>query len=127
MRRQDYLDVGGLNEKITAGEDYDLALRLNRLGITAVGTRNCMVHLGEPKSLTEVVMKNVYYGRTVKRFFDEEGRSGALMMLPLHKSHFTHREEFAKAGPRVLLAFLVYQFVRYASATIGFVFAPDYK
>lgn len=123
LRRQDYLDVGGLNENLTAGEDYDLALRLRRHGIRGVGTKNCAVHLGEPQSLSEVVRKNVYYGKTLRRYFAAEGRSGALMMFPLHKTHFTHRGELVKAGPLVPLGFIIYQYTRYASAAVGLIVA----
>ena len=120
MRKKDFLEAGGYDERLVAGEDYDLMLRLWKRGLRSTDTKNSlMFHLGEPKTLTEIVKKNVYYGGTLREYFNANGQAGYFATLPFHKSHWRHRDNFIRGGVKVTFGFLLYQYVRYASSIIG--------
>lgn len=58
-----YKAVGGFNERITAGEDYDFQNKLNRAGYKTGFIEAEALHLGEPKHLWSHLIKMYQYGR----------------------------------------------------------------
>ena len=69
MRKEIFLKAGGFDTKLYANEDYDLHERLLKMGVKIGRTRYFEIHLGEPKSLREVVVKNYYYGKSLAKYF----------------------------------------------------------
>ena len=62
--------IGGFDEDLYANEDYDLHLRLLRAGARIARTkRTYELHIGEPRSLKELIAKTRYYSRGLKRYF----------------------------------------------------------
>lgn len=64
MTKSVFEKVGGYNENLVAFEDYELQARLEKMGIGLGEVKTAETHLGEPKSLGEIIKKSFYYGRT---------------------------------------------------------------
>jgi glycosyltransferase involved in cell wall biosynthesis len=120
FKRTAFLAVGGFNERLNAFEEYDLGNRLSRAGYLISHASAKWYHLGEPKNLAEVVRKYVYvYGsrRNVMEFARENPGKGMWQIAPLRLVYVKHIREFGL----LFYPFLVYHYVRYASALIGFI------
>ncbi|BDV43049.1 hypothetical protein GURASL_19720 [Geotalea uraniireducens] len=62
VRRREFLSVGGFNEELVTCEDYDLSLRLGRLGRLVADSRIGAVHHGEAASLGHFFRKELWRG-----------------------------------------------------------------
>lgn len=123
FKRDTFLAVGGFNEKLTAFEEYDLNNRLLAAGYK-IGTIDAKAyHLGEPKSLVEIVRKYIYYGnrRNVREFASSNPRKGMWQLSPIRLVYLRNLRKFGV----YFVPFLLYHYVRYASAIVGFLFAGD--
>ena len=119
VRKDVYEAIGGLDGKLIAAEDYDFQNRLAR-GRYKVGRIQAKeIHIGEPMSLTEVVKKHFYYGRTLPRFVRKNRSRGLEQLSPLRPSYLRHWKDFA-ANPSLAVGFAFYEYVRYASAVFGY-------
>jgi glycosyltransferase involved in cell wall biosynthesis len=68
VRRDLFLAIGGYDEAITAGEDYDLQNRLNETGCTVAFVDAEALHLDEPTSLLPHLRKYYEYGSDFVHF-----------------------------------------------------------
>lgn len=74
VRRDLFMRVGGFDEDLFANEDIAFGRKLCRLGVKIGRTKyNYELHVGEPRSLREVVLKTYYYGGSVRGFFRKYG------------------------------------------------------
>jgi len=72
IERDLFLRVGGFDPRLYAYEDYDLHQRLIWAGAKISRTRNSFeIHIGEPYSIREFIVKNVYYGSNIKNYFNK--------------------------------------------------------
>lgn len=110
--------VGGFNEVLTAFEDYDLHNRLLRSGYKIGRVPARAYHLGEPRTLSEVVRKYIYYGnrRNLLTFAAENPGKGLWQISPLRLVYLRNLRKFRL----YFFPFLVYNYVRYWSALLGF-------
>ncbi len=118
MRREVFFSVGGFDEELVAGEDYDLHNRIVKAGYKIGSIEPVEVHIGEPRSLIEVARKHFYYGRTLARFIAKHGGRGVVQLSPVRPSYLRNWRRFAR-HPVLTLGFIVYQAVRYSSALAG--------
>ena len=117
FRTADFLSLGGNDETLVAGEDYEFRERVAKAGFKVGMSRGIMVHLGEPKHLSEVVRKDVYYGKHLRDYAKAGGSSAEFS--PARGRYWRHRDAFLRRGPAVTFGFALYEGVRYASAAIG--------
>jgi len=119
VRRDAIEAVGGWNESITAGEDYDLYNRLAehdcRIGFIETGG----LHIGEPRSLGEIVRKQFAYGKTIRSFLKENKSMGLIQISPVRPAFMTNANRFLRQ-PVLALGFVVYETVVYSSTLLGF-------
>ena len=119
--RKDALEsVGGFNEELIAGEDYDLHNRLLRVGYKTGRIASKEIHIGEPKSLWEIIKKHYYYGKTLPKFIEKNKDRGIKQLSPIRPAYLRHWKKFIR-HPVLTLGFLVYQVTRYISAGIGYI------
>ncbi|MFO7653427.1 MAG: glycosyltransferase [Candidatus Krumholzibacteriia bacterium] len=63
ISRRRFEEVGGFNEALTAGEDYDLSARLRAMGLRLLLHPTCsVIHLGWPKNLGGVFRRELWHG-----------------------------------------------------------------
>lgn len=118
--------IGGYAEDIVAGEDYDIQNRLILNGYR-IGTADAEgLHLGEPKSMKEIVRKQYFYGKTIKNFLAENGTMGLIQVSPFRKSLIRNWRKFL-SNPLLALGFIFYEFIVYTFTALGYIasYLPD--
>lgn len=119
MKKEVFDAVGGFDETIIAAEDYDMHNRILQKGFSLGRIKSQEIHIGEPKTLSAIVRKHFYYGRTIESFIKKNPRIYKKQLSPARLSYFKHRSQFVK-NPKLTAGFVVYQFVRYFSTLVGF-------
>jgi glycosyltransferase involved in cell wall biosynthesis len=118
--RKNILDsVGMFDESMVAGEDYDFHNRILALNLK-VGSINAQeIHLGEPKTLGDILRKHYYYGKSLKAFLKKNRKRGTRQLMPVRPAYLKHWRVFARQ-PKLAAGFIVYQIARYLAAMIGY-------
>ncbi len=119
FRKNAFGKVKGFDESLIASEDYDLHIRLIGAGFKLGRIRSQEMHIREPKSLSEVALKHLFYGKFVNRFIKKHPDVWMLQLNPVRLAYLRHWRNFT-VDPKLTLGFVVYQFVRYAAAVIGY-------
>ena len=119
IRRELFAQVGGFDEMLVAGEDYDLHNRLVAQGARLGWARSEECHIGEPRSLWEIARKHYYYGQTIRAFMKKWPGTAARQLSPLRNS-FARRWRVFAAHPVLLGGFAIYQGTRYSAAALGY-------
>ncbi len=119
--RKDVVEsVGGFDEDLIAGEDYDLHNRLLNAGYKIGRISAKEIHVGEPKTLWEIIRKHYYYGKTLPRFIEKNKGKGIKQLSPIRPAYLRHWRKFVR-HPILTLGFIVYQVTRYISAGAGYI------
>jgi len=120
FRREVIIFIGGFNQDLTSGEDYDVYNRLlnNFFKIGQIDSQE--THLGEPKSIFDIMKKQYKYGLTVKEFFKNHPKKGVIQVFPLRKELFLNWRHFLK-HPILTFGFILYEIAVYSSAALGFI------
>lgn len=122
--RRDVIDsVGGFVENVpTFGEDFALFNKLARSKFQFGVIDVYELHIGEPRSLMEVIRKNFRYGSAAKTFLKDQGvKSGSKQFSPAGRIHL--KEAFKNAFKRdkiLFIGLIIYIIALYSSASIGF-------
>ena len=119
IRRDIFNVIGMFDENLVAGEDYDLHNRLTEAGFKVGKIKSQEMHIGEPKSLWEIAKKHYYYGTTIGEFIKRNPKKARKQLTPLRASYLRHWKIFI-TNPILTAGFIIYQFVRYSSAGLGF-------
>lgn len=120
FRRTAFEAVGGFDEALIAGEDYDLHNRLVKANYNVAAIEPSETHLGEPTSLWEIVRKSFFYGRSMRRFLQRNGSRGVVQMSPFRGTYLRHWRSFGKQ-PVISAAFLTMQVVKYVAGAAGLI------
>jgi glycosyltransferase involved in cell wall biosynthesis len=67
IKKSDYLKIGGFDETLFAGEDWDFNIRIKKLGKTAI-IKSSLNHDESGFSLTEYVAKKAYYSPNLVKY-----------------------------------------------------------
>jgi len=118
MRRDVFVRIGGFDNRLYAEEDRDLHERLLKAGCRIARIEAQEIHVGEPRTLAEIVRKNVYYGESVRRYVADRGALAGLRLGPFRRAFLRHWRSIA-GDPEILLGFFLYQYVRYLAALAG--------
>lgn len=117
--KQAFESVGGFDEGLIAGEDYDIHNRLlaagYRIGTISAGE----IHLGEPASLREFASKSYFYGQSIGAFVRRNGLRGLAQVSPIRSAFFRHWRNFLR-HPVLAGGFVLMQFVKYTCGAAGF-------
>ena len=100
-------------------EDYDLHNRILNESSSIGRINSTEIHLGEPKSLKDVVVKHVYYGSIMSRYIDKHPEKWKVQINPIRLAYLRHWRDFLN-DPIVTIGFPLYQFVRFSSALFGY-------
>jgi glycosyltransferase involved in cell wall biosynthesis len=119
FKREVFEAIGGFDESLVAGEDYDFHNRLLEKGFRIGRIKAQEIHIGEPKSLWEIAKKYYYYGKTIGEFIKANHQRGIKQLSPIRPAFINHWKEFAR-HPILTLGFIIYQVVRYFSAGLGY-------
>jgi glycosyltransferase involved in cell wall biosynthesis len=110
--------VGGFQESMIAGEDYDLHHRLQRAGYFIGRIRAKEVHLGEYKTWGELIRKHWRYGKDIHHFLEANHKKDRWAIFPLRWIFVKHYKDFLKDA-RLTAGFVLYTYVRFSAAMLG--------
>jgi glycosyltransferase involved in cell wall biosynthesis len=119
VRKEVYEAVGGFNEKVTAGEDYDFQNKLNRGGYKTGFIDAEALHLGEPRQLWAHLKKYYDYGRDFVNYHaanPEESKSQLAFGRSVYRRHW---KKFIR-HPFEALRFIFYNLLKFGFGGAGF-------
>lgn len=119
FKRNVFIVVGGFDETLVAAEDYDMHNKFLKRGFKIGRIKSQEVHIGEPKSLREIVTKHYEYGKTIRRYMKKNPEKATKQLSPIRLSYLKHRRDFLK-HPTLTIGFIVYQIVRYSASFFGY-------
>lgn len=119
LRKDIFEEIGGYDGKLVAAEDYDFHNKLLKKRFKIGRIEPEEVHIGEPISLSEILRKYYYYGKTLGKFLDSNPERGKYQLNPIRPAFIKHWKEFFKS-PSLTFGFVIYQFIRYLSAGLGY-------
>ena len=119
VKRDTWLDLGGLDENLVAGEDYDFHERFRKSGHKFGLTKSYELHLNEPRTLAEVAIKHYYYGKTIIRYIRKSPLSASIKLDPMRAVRPRNRTSFQ--DPVLIGGYAIYQLVRYAATLLGII------
>jgi len=111
--------VGGFDETLVAAEDYDLHNRLLKSGFKIGRIRSSETHVGEPKTLGDIVRKHYYYGKSIHKYVKKNPQRAKRQLVPLRPSYLKNKAQFLN-NPVLSVGFIIYQLVRYSATAIGY-------
>ncbi len=119
--RETYDLVGGYDETLVSGEDWDISMRAEQLGVVAIAD-TLILHDEGALRLSTLVCKKFYYGRHIRRFFQKHGSAAARRLNPLRGSYFKSAERFLDQ-PLLCLGMISMRFCEMAAGGAGLLFA----
>jgi glycosyltransferase involved in cell wall biosynthesis len=119
VRLSVYLSIGGLDENLTAGEDYDFQNRLSRSGAAIAFADAEAIHLGEPKSLWRLLKKYYWYGGEFRRFRSKNSSESREQLAFFRSVYFAHWKQFLN-HPLLGASFLFYHGAKFAAGGLGY-------
>ncbi len=120
LDRDIFLKIGGYREDITAGEDYDLQIRLNEAKVVTGFITPEAIHLGEPRSMFEVIAKNFMYGKDFTKYVRYNKDVSNVQLAFLRKEFVVHWMSFV-LQPWLALNFIVYYLLKFIAGGFGFI------
>jgi glycosyltransferase involved in cell wall biosynthesis len=118
--RRAFDGIGGFDETLVAGDDYDVSNRLEAGGFRIGWIQAAELHLGEPSSLIEIARKSYFYGTVFWPFLRKSGPRGVAQVSPLRGTFVRHWRDFIR-HPILGAGFFAMQFVKYASGAAGLI------
>jgi len=119
LKKDVFFAIGGWDENLVAGEDYDLQVRLNKGGYKTCRVEGCTEkHLGEPESLGEIWRKNFYYGRTFVNYLAKNPAHGSKQLFPVRTSFIRRFDIFLK-HPILFAGLIVIKITQYTAGFLG--------
>ena len=119
VRKKVYQAVGGFNEKITAGEDYDFQNKLNRMGYKTGFIDAEALHLGEPRSIWKHLKKYYEYGRDFTNYAQYNQQESKSQLNFVRSIYVQHWRRFVR-HPFMGAAFLLYNTAKYGFGAAGY-------
>lgn len=116
IRRVNFFKVGGFNEKLIVGEDIDLHRRLVKAGFRVKRVDAVEWHVGEPENFRELVVRNYYYGKALRKYLRENERAIADHLNPF-KTAFIGG--FLKNPSPLVISLAVVQITTYMTSLLG--------
>lgn len=117
-KKEVFKAVGGFDDTLVAGDDYDLHNRLLEGEFKIGRIKAEETHIGEPKTLAEIVRKHYYYGKSIERFIEKKPKRALRQLKPFRASYAKNLSNFF-SNPLLMVGFAIYQVVRYAAVAAG--------
>ena len=124
FEKEAFIKIGGYRTDMVAYEEHELHYRMVRNSYKIIRIRGAIeVHIDEPKSLQDIIIKNFYYGSTsVSTFLKQSGSYAKRMVNPIRPSILYRFPWLIRADPIAAgIGLPIYQFSRYTAALIGII------
>ena len=122
FKKSYFTKVGGFDERMYAGEDYDLHNRLLEAGIKWGRIKAKELHLGEVISIVDFAKKSFSYGRNSIFYVNRHANRAWKQMTPVRGAFIRHWKDLIKR-PNLVVGLVIMNCVKYFFGGLGFVFA----
>lgn len=119
VKKEVYQNVGGFNEKITAGEDYDFQNKLNRAEFKTGFIDAEALHLGEPKSFWKHMKKYYDYGKNFVNYAQENKKESSKQLGFFRNVYVKNWKKFFRF-PFLGVGFIFYNFFKFGFGGWGY-------
>ena len=119
VRKEVFMSIGGFNEKITAGEDYDFQNKLDRGGYKTGFIAAEATHLGEPKSFWKHMKKYYDYGKDFVIYQAENKKESKKQLGFFRSVYLKNWKNFIK-NPGMGILFVFYSFFKFLFGGMGY-------
>lgn len=119
VKKEVYQKIGGFNEKITAGEDYDFQNKLNKKGYKTGFTEAEALHLGEPASFWKHMIKYYNYGKNFVNYVNENKDESSEQLGFFRSVYFKNWKNFIK-NPVTGISFIFYNCFKFVFGGAGY-------
>lgn len=118
FKRSVFDALGGFDETLVAGEDFDLHNRMVDAGYKWAHVDAMETHIGEPKTIGDVWRKFHYYGRTIGKYNQKAGVR-SVKQFNFFRPQFIQLQKDLIKQPKLFTAFWYYMFVKYLAGATG--------
>lgn len=119
IKRSVFQAIGGFNEDITAGEDYDLQNKLNRGGYKTAFVQAEALHLGEPTNFWRHMLKYYSYGKDFNYYQQANQSESKKQIFNFFRGvYFKNWQHFVR-HPLLGAGFVGYNAVKYMFGGLG--------
>jgi glycosyltransferase involved in cell wall biosynthesis len=119
LKKTVFAALGGYNETMTAGEDYDFQNRLNKAGFRTEFVDPEAVHLGEPTSFWKHMLKYFAYGKDFVIYRNENMDAAAKQLAFIRDVYIRNWRRFIR-HPLLGATFIAYSTCKFAFGAAGF-------
>lgn len=119
IKKEVYKAIGGFNEKITAGEDYDFQNKLNRQGYKTGFIDAEALHLGEPTNFWKHMKKYYDYGKDFVNY-KKENKEESREQLSFGRSVYLKNWKKFIQHPVLGISFIIYNLFKYTFGGMGY-------
>lgn len=119
LKKNVYKKIGGFNENITAGEDYDFQNKLNRGNFKTGFIDAEALHLGEPTSFWRHMKKYYEYGRDFVNYKRENGKESKKQLNFTRFVYLKNWKKFIK-HPILGIEFIIYNIFKFGFGGLGY-------
>lgn len=119
VKKSVYQKIGGFNEKITAGEDYDFQNKLNRNGFKTGFIDVEALHLGEPTNFWKHMKKYYDYGKDFNNYYKENEKESKKQLSFFRSVYFKNYKQFIK-HPIFGISLIFYIFFKFLFGGLGY-------
>ena len=98
--------VNGFDEELVACEDYDIHNRLLEKGFRIGRINSKEIHLGEPKTLLEIIKKVYYYFPTIGKYIEKNPQRAKLQFRIIRPAYTRNWKLFLK-NPILTIGFII--------------------
>jgi len=119
MKKEVFLRLGGYDENLAGGEEWDLGMRFDAAGYRAVRITDVSEwHIDEPQDLRKITLRALYYGESVYRYVRKNPGRALVQYLPIRVFWLKKWRKYARF-PLYLLGLIFMKNVEYIVATVG--------
>ncbi|NJL97081.1 glycosyltransferase [Candidatus Gracilibacteria bacterium] len=111
--------IGGFNESITAGEDYDFQNKLNRAGYKTGFIEAEAIHLGEPTNIWKHMIKYYKYGKDFVNY-QKANKEETPKQLGFVRGVYIKNWKKFLTNPILGIGFITYNLFKYLFGGVGF-------
>ena len=119
IKKDVFINLGGYDENLVAGEDYDFQRRLiqNNYKLGRVD-RIAEYHLGTQKNLSHVIKRSFYFGKTFSVFLNKYKSSAVKQLSPFRNVFFSNKN-LLKDNYQLIPLLLIYKLIQYSFGFLG--------
>jgi glycosyltransferase involved in cell wall biosynthesis len=98
VSRPSFEKIGGYDEELEAGEDWDLHARIEDSGLKVASVRAPIIHEEGRRTLREMAAKRYYYGKSMRKYIRKQSRRAAKQFVPI-RPNFIRRRKILLQNP----------------------------